>query len=69
MGDILVSIYDFIAVYITDGFREKRIAIRIPTSLQIIILLFIFASMYLGEIHRYFIVLTGGTGCCIRLPR
>ncbi len=33
---------------------EKRNAITIPTSLQIIILLFIFASMYLGEIHRYF---------------
>ena len=33
---------------------EKRIAIRIPTMLQIIILLFIFASMYLGEIHHYF---------------
>ena len=31
---------------------EKRIAIRIPTMLQIIILLFIFASMYLGEIHH-----------------
>lgn len=32
----------------------KRTKISIPAPFQIIILLFIFASMYLGEIHNYF---------------
>lgn len=41
-------------LFILPTVLEKRIAIRIPTTFQIIILLFIFASMYLGEIHSYF---------------
>ncbi len=41
-------------LFILPTILEKRIAIRIPPSLQIVILLFIFASMYLGEIHGYF---------------
>lgn len=32
----------------------KRTRIFIPPSFQIIILLFIFASMYLGEVHHFF---------------
>lgn len=32
----------------------KRSNIRIPALFQIIIMLFVFASMYLGEIHSYF---------------
>ncbi|HNS85234.1 MAG TPA: hypothetical protein PKI18_07700 [Candidatus Cloacimonas sp.] len=48
------SAFMTLLLFILPTVLEKRIAIRIPTSLQIIILLFIFASMYLGEIHRYF---------------
>ncbi len=33
---------------------SKRTKIHIPTSFQIVILLFIFASMYLGELRNYF---------------
>ncbi len=33
---------------------SRRTKISIPAAFQIIILLFIFASMYLGEIHNYF---------------
>lgn len=32
----------------------KRARIRIPAPFQIVILIFIFESMYLGEIHHYF---------------
>ncbi|MDI3504196.1 MAG: hypothetical protein PWP64_1132 [Candidatus Cloacimonadota bacterium] len=32
----------------------KRSNIRIPALFQIIIMLFVFASMYLGEVHSYF---------------
>lgn len=33
---------------------SKRTKISIPTPFQVIILLFIFASMYLGEVHNFF---------------
>lgn len=41
-------------LFLLPSILEKRTDVKIPTSFQIIILLFIFASMYLGEIHHYF---------------
>ncbi|MEN6446035.1 MAG: hypothetical protein ABFC98_08360 [Candidatus Cloacimonas sp.] len=41
-------------LFLLPSILERRIDVKIPTSFQIIILLFIFASMYLGEIHHYF---------------
>lgn len=46
----------------------KRTNIKIPAAFQIVILLFIFASMYLGESEITFIKSAGGTPCCMRLP-
>ncbi|HNX01407.1 MAG TPA: hypothetical protein PLE74_11190 [Candidatus Cloacimonadota bacterium] len=41
-------------LFILPTIMANRSNIRIPPPFQIIIMLFIFASMYLGEIHSYF---------------
>jgi hypothetical protein len=41
-------------LFILPTLFSRRTKIVIPPVLQVIILLFIFASMYLGEIHRFF---------------
>lgn len=43
-----------VILFLLPSILDKRTRIRIPPVFQIIILLFIFASMYLGEIHNYF---------------
>lgn len=41
-------------LFILPSLLAKRSKIKIPAVFQIVVLLFIFASMYLGEIHGYF---------------
>ncbi len=41
-------------LFILPSLLVKRSKIKVPAVFQIIVLLFIFASMYLGEIHKYF---------------
>ena len=43
-----------LVLFMLPSIYSKRTKITIPPVFQIIILLFIFASMYLGEIHNYF---------------
>lgn len=41
-------------LFILPSLLAKRSKIKIPAAFQILVLLFIFASMYLGEIYHYF---------------
>lgn len=43
-----------LALFLLPTFFSKRTRITIPAPFQIAILIFIFASMYLGEIHNFF---------------
>ena len=43
-----------LALFLLPTVFSKRTKIHIPTAFQIVILLFIFASMYLGELRDYF---------------
>jgi hypothetical protein len=52
--EIFLSSILTLILFMLPSFFTKHTKIRIPAALQIVILLFIFASMYLGEIHNYY---------------
>lgn len=52
---------------IVPSFIQINLKIELPTALEIIILLFIFAAEILGEIQAYYIKFPSGTLYCIRL--
>lgn len=52
--EVLVSGFFTIILFMLPSLYSKKKNISIPPVFQIVILLFIFASMYLGEIHDYF---------------
>lgn len=52
--EMLFSAILTLLLFLLPSFFSKRTKISIPATFQIIILLFIFASMYLGEIRNYF---------------
>ncbi|MBW6515011.1 MAG: hypothetical protein K0B81_00155 [Candidatus Cloacimonetes bacterium] len=52
--EILLSAILTLLLFLLPTIFSKRTKIHIPALFQIIILLFIFASMYLGEIQNYF---------------
>ncbi|MCB5270585.1 MAG: hypothetical protein LHW56_01935 [Candidatus Cloacimonetes bacterium] len=52
--EVLLSAIFTLILFILPSLLAKRSKIKIPAAFQIIVLLFIFASMYLGEIHGYF---------------
>ena len=52
--EIFLSAVATLLLFLLPTIFSKRTKIVIPAPMQIIILLFIFASMYLGEVHQYF---------------
>ncbi|MCB5252518.1 MAG: hypothetical protein RBR69_09035 [Candidatus Cloacimonadaceae bacterium] len=52
--EVLFSAILTLILFILPSVLIKRAKIKIPAIFQIIVLLFIFASMYLGEVHHYF---------------
>ncbi len=52
--EILLSAVLTLLLFLLPTILAKRARISIPAPMQIIILLFIFASMYLGEVQQYF---------------
>jgi len=52
--ELLFSSFLTLILFLLPSFFHKRTKISIPPAFQIIALLFIFASMYLGEIRRFF---------------
>ena len=52
--ETLLSAFLTLVLLLLPFLLARRAKISIPPVFQIVILLFIFASMYLGEIHRYF---------------
>lgn len=52
--EVLFSAILTLILFMLPTFFIKRTKIKIPAVIQIVILLFIFASMYLGEIHHFF---------------
>ena len=53
-GELLFGSFLTLILFLLPSFFSKRTKIRIPPVFQIFLLLFIFASMYLGEIQRFF---------------
>ncbi len=52
--EVLFSAVLTLILFILPSLLAKRSKIKVPAVFQIVVLLFIFASMYLGEIHHYF---------------
>jgi VanZ family protein len=52
--EIFLSAILTLMIFLLPTILAKRAKISIPAPMQIIILLFIFASMYLGEVQQYF---------------
>ena len=52
--ELFYSSFLTLILFLLPSFFSRRTNITIPTVFQIFLLLFIFASMYLGEIHRFF---------------
>lgn len=52
--ETMFSSFLIVFLFLLPSIYSRRTKISIPTVIQIIILFFIFASMYLGEIHGYF---------------
>ena len=52
--EVFFSAFLTLILFMLPSILMKRTRIRIPAVFQIVILLFIFASMYLGEIYHYF---------------
>ena len=52
--EVMLSAALTLFLFLLPTIFSKRTRIHIPAIFQIIILLFIFASMYLGEIHNFF---------------
>lgn len=52
--EVLLSAVLTLILFILPSVLIKRAKIKIPAVFQIVVLLFIFASMYLGEIYHYF---------------
>nr|MDK2850569.1 hypothetical protein [Candidatus Cloacimonadota bacterium] len=52
--EIFFSAITTLILFLLPTIFTKRTRISIPAPFQIVILIFIFASMYLGEIHSYF---------------
>ncbi len=53
--ETLLSAFLTLVLLLLPTLLARRARISIPPVFQIVILLFIFASMYLGEVHRYFL--------------
>jgi hypothetical protein len=53
--ETLLSAFWTLVLLLLPTLLARRARIFIPPIFQIVILLFIFASMYLGEVHRYFL--------------
>lgn len=52
--DVVICIYTLV-LFMIPSFVEKRIKIDVPDTLEVIILLFIFAAEILGELQAYYI--------------
>ena len=51
-------------LFLVPTFLERKIHIDLPDTLEVIILLFIFAAEILGEIQAYYITSPTGIPCC-----
>ena len=50
---------------IVPSFVQVTFKIELPTTLEIIVLFFIFAAEILGEINEFYLLFPSGTQCCI----
>ncbi len=53
-----------LTLFMIPSFVERRLHIDVPNTLEVIILLFIFAAELLGEIQDYYLIFPSGIPCC-----
>ena len=53
-------------LFMVPSMLERKLDIALPNTLEIIILLFIYAAEIMGEIGAYYVTFPTGTRCCIR---